>query len=88
MIKVRLFGYLREKHGRPACRACGSGAGMGSINLKEGPATIKELASLLRKEHDVDVDLARFAVDNEFVNGSYKVRDGSTVDVIPPVAGG
>lgn len=76
MIKVRLFGYLREKHGR------------GFISLNEGPATIKAIATLLRKSHDVDVDLVRFAVDNEFVSGSYRVRDGATVDLIPPVAGG
>lgn len=76
-MKVRLYGYLQEKH-----------------HLKElelplnNEITITELATKLSRDHNIDVSILRFAVNNEFVKGTFRLNNDSVVDLIPPVAGG
>jgi molybdopterin converting factor small subunit len=76
-VAVRLYAGLRERAG--AAELTVEGADVAAIRAAIAaacPPIAEQLA------------YCRFAVDDEFVGDDAAVRDGATVDVIPPVSGG
>ncbi|MDH3592382.1 MAG: MoaD/ThiS family protein [Planctomycetota bacterium] len=76
-VTVRLHAALREAAGQDALRV--DAATIADVRTAVGTACPPLTARLAH---------CRFALDDEFVDEATPVRDGATVDVIPPVSGG
>lgn len=72
-VRVRLFGYLAERAGRP--------------ELTVEAQTAGEALARVRKEVEVP-RAVRIAVNTAYVQASQPLRKGDVVSLIPPVAGG
>ena len=79
-IKVKFFAILRERVGK-------------SELLQEIPegSTIKDLWRELQNEYralsPIDIKLL-YAVNSDYVDANYVLRDGDEVVFVPPVSGG
>ncbi|WP_042349798.1 molybdopterin converting factor subunit 1 [Bacillus massiliigorillae] len=78
MIKILLFTNLKEKFGKDSIDWQGSGL------------TVAELKEQLINEFQVadELQAVMTAVNEEFVDATYKLNEGDTVAFIPPVSGG
>ena len=77
-VAVRLYAGVRRS-ARASAELTVEGADIAALRAAIAvacPAIAEQLA------------FCRFAVDDEFVDDDAPVRDGATVDVIPPVSGG
>lgn len=77
-IQVRYFAVLRDRRG------------LGEEALEIESQTARQLADHLIAEHQLDLPspLIRVAINGAFVADDTVLRDGDTVVLIPPVAGG
>ncbi len=79
MVKVLLFGLLRERCGGPF------------VMLDPTPSTVAELKAALAVAHPFLGErwkAIRVAVNQQFAGDDAAVRDGDEIALIPPVAGG
>lgn len=78
MINILLFTNLKEKLGKDRIEWQGSGL------------TVEELKKQLIAEYQIadELQAVMTAVNEEFVDATYKLREGDTVAFIPPVSGG
>ena len=79
-IRVRLFASFREA----------VGGGTLSWDAPEG-ATVSEVVAALRETYPrlgPASEKALLAVNQEYVGGEYRLRDGDELALIPPVSGG
>jgi molybdopterin converting factor subunit 1 len=78
VISVQYFAILREQRGRSDER------------LTTDTKTVSALYDALRAQHGFTLpgDRIRAAVNGEFVESLYTLKDGDEVVFIPPVAGG
>ena len=79
-VKVKFFAILRER----------VGTGEITKEIKEG-STVKELWELLKRDYPqlapVQIRLL-YAVNQDYVNGDYVLRERDEVVFVPPVSGG
>ena len=79
-VRLRFFAILRER--------------VGTAELTrelDGPATVGELWSALRREHSALAEFrgtVAFAVNQEYVDSKTTLQDNDEVAFIPPVSGG
>lgn len=78
MVEMRYFSVLREKLGK---------------NSEEIPfeGTVGQLRDLLKERYPEAKEIlnsVRIAVNEEYVEDSYKISEGDRVALIPPVSGG
>ncbi|RUM28837.1 MAG: molybdopterin converting factor subunit 1 [Aquifex sp.] len=78
MVEIRYFSILREKLGK---------------NSEEIPfeGTAGQLRDLLKERYPEAKEIlnsVRIAVNEEYVEDSYKISEGDRVALIPPVSGG
>lgn len=71
--EVRMFAYLRERHGA-------------TVAVEAEPTADAILTELA--EAGVAIDACRLAVGDEFVNGNSPVAPSADIALIPPVSGG
>ena len=78
-IRVRLFASFREAAGTTAL----------AWDAPEG-ATVSDVVTALAAAYPFGpaADKALLAVNQEYVGGSYRLRDGDELALIPPVSGG
>ena len=79
-IKVKLFAVLREKIGT-------------SVVIMDIPefSTVSDVVNELKCKYpmlDPFVDHVMFAVNTEYVQDTYQIKDSDEVALIPPVSGG
>ena len=79
-VKVKFFAILRER----------VGTGEITKEIREG-STVKELWELLKRDYPqlapVQIRLL-YAVNQDYVNGDYVLRERDEVVFVPPVSGG
>jgi molybdopterin synthase sulfur carrier subunit len=79
-LRIRLFASFREA----------VGGGTVSWDAPEG-ATVADVVAALRAEYPrlgPAAEKAMLAVNQEYVGGEYRLRDGDELALIPPVSGG
>jgi len=78
-IRIRLFASFRE-----AARS-----GTLSKDVPDG-STVSDVVAALREEYALGpaAERALLAVNQEYVGGEYRLRDGDELALIPPVSGG
>ena len=76
-VAIRLYAGVRER------------AGLAELTVEGADiAAIRAAIAVACPPIAEQLAFCRFAVDDEFVADDAPVRDGATVDVIPPVSGG
>jgi molybdopterin converting factor subunit 1 len=79
-IRARLFASFREA----------VGGGTLDLDVPEG-ATVSEVVATLRAQYPrlgPTAEKAMLAVNQEYVGGDLRLRDGDELALIPPVSGG
>lgn len=71
--RVRLFAYLRERHGE-------------SVEITAEPTALGVLTAL--QNAGIDTRACRLAVNNEFSRADSQIAVGDELALIPPVSGG
>lgn len=76
-VTVRYFAVLRDRRALPE-------------EVVDAPATARQLADALITNHQLGLPsaLVRIAVNGAFVEDDHPLREGDSVVLIPPVAGG
>ncbi len=78
MVRVLYFSIVREKLKKDH----------EDLNFS---GTVKELKELLKNQYPQLSDLlerVKFAINEEYVDESFHIKEGDTVAIIPPVSGG
>jgi len=79
-VKVKFFAILRERVGKSDLLQ----------EIREG-STVEDLWQVLRQDYPalsaVDIKLL-YAVNSDYVEPRYRLRDGDEVVFVPPVSGG
>ncbi|MFG6120390.1 MULTISPECIES: molybdopterin converting factor subunit 1 [Thalassobacillus] len=77
MNKILLFAGLQEK------------AGKAELQLEAVNKSIAEVKGMLKDSYQLDeIDTSMAAVNEEYANGDFVVKEGDTIAFIPPVSGG
>ncbi|SDZ74543.1 molybdopterin synthase sulfur carrier subunit [Thalassobacillus cyri] len=77
MNKILLFAGLQEK------------AGQAEVELNAVNKSIAEIKSMLKESYQMEeIDTSMAAVNEEYANGDFVVKEGDTIAFIPPVSGG
>ncbi|MFG6116176.1 molybdopterin converting factor subunit 1 [Halobacillus sp. MO56] len=77
MNKILLFAGLQEK------------AGQAEVELNAVNKSIAEIKSMLKENYEMEeIDTSMAAVNEEYANGDFVVKEGDTIAFIPPVSGG
>jgi sulfur-carrier protein len=82
MIKVRFFAALREKVGRDSLDVRTRGGDLMDL-LEHLRSLVNDAAFAALSAPNV-----RIAVNKEFVEGGFTLRDGDEVAFMPPITGG
>ena len=77
-IEILLFGKLREVFG----------AGQIALDVDESQTVEQVARGFVSSKAEIAAVPLRFAVNDEFVDGDHRLRDGDTVALVQPVSGG
>ena len=79
LVKINLYAGLKDYFGQSQSLEISPDVTLGDL-----------LAELIRKNSEATALLSRcrFAVNQEFVNESWKIKDGDIIDILPPSSGG
>ena len=77
-IQVRYFAGLRDRRG------------LGQEDVQVDAKTPLEIYRILNEQHELRLppEHVRFAIQDAYVDGDYRLKDGHELVLIPPVAGG
>jgi molybdopterin synthase sulfur carrier subunit len=76
VINILLFAHLQE-----AIRE-------ESIAIQRTEITVADLKKVIENEYELNLDNIMVAVNEEFVEEDFIIKEGNTVALIPPVSGG